>query len=304
MDFTLELVSEAQAAFDLRDERGGRLAPAFFGSALRNFGVRALLAALAELAPSPRPQPTTARTIDPGEERVTGFVFKVQANMDPKHRDRIAFLRLCSGRFHRGMRLKMVRTQKPLAVASPIFFLARERELADEAFPGDVIGIPNHGQLRVGDALTEGEDVRFTGIPDFAPEILMRVRLGDPMRAKHLRKALGDMAEEGVTRVFRPRLGADWIVGVVGQLQLDVLKTRLDVEYGLPIDFEAAPYVTARWCSADEPRELERFEQAKKASLADDRDGNPVYMARNNWDMSRVQEDFPKIRFTATRERH
>jgi peptide chain release factor 3 len=304
LDQTLELVTGVLPGFSLEAYRGGHLAPAFFGSALRNFGVRALLDALAELAPSPRPQPTTARTIDPGEERVTGFVFKVQANMDPKHRDRIAFLRLCSGRFQRGMRLKMVRTQKPLAVASPIFFLARERELADEAFPGDVIGIPNHGQLRVGDALTEGEDVRFTGIPDFAPEILMRVRLGDPMRAKHLRKALEDMAEEGVTRVFRPRLGADWIVGVVGQLQLDVLKTRLDVEYGLPIDFEAAPYVTARWCSADEPRELERFEQAKKASLADDRDGNPVYMARNNWDMSRVQEDFPKIRFTATRERH
>ena len=304
LDQTLELVTGVLPAFSLEAYRGGHLTPAFFGSALRNFGVRALLDALAELAPSPRPQPTTTRTIDPGEERVTGFVFKVQANMDPKHRDRVAFVRLCSGRFQRGMRLNMVRTQKPLAIASPIFFLARERELAEEAYPGDVIGVPNHGQLRVGDALTEGEDLRFTGIPDFAPEILMRVRLGDPMRAKHLRKALEDMAEEGVTRVFRPRLGADWIVGVVGQLQLDVLKTRLDVEYGLPIDFEGAPFITARWCDADDPRELERFEHTKKASLADDRDGNPVYMARNGWDLTRVQEDFPKIRFTATRERH
>jgi peptide chain release factor 3 len=202
------------------------------------------------------------------------------------------------------MKLTMVRHGKQLAVANPIMFFARERELAEEAFPGDIIGIPNHGQLRVGDALSEGETIRFTGIPNFAPEILMRVRLGDPLRAKHLKKALEDMAEEGVTQVFRPRIGADWIVGVVGQLQLDVLRTRLSAEYNLPIEFEPAPFVTARWCDAADHKELERFVASKKASLADDRDGNPVYMARNAWDLNRVQEDFPQIRFTATRERH
>ena len=304
LDETLELVEGALPSFDRQSYREGHLTPAFFGSALKNFGVRALLDALVAHAPSPRPQPAVGRTIEPGEDKVAGFVFKVQANMDPRHRDRVAFVRLCSGRFERGMKLTMVRHQKQLAVANPIMFFARERELAEEAWPGDIIGVPNHGQLRVGDALSEGEPIRFTGIPNFAPEILMRVRLGDPMRAKHLRKALEDLAEEGVTQVFRPHLGADWIVGVVGQLQLDVLKTRLDSEYNLPIDFEPAPYVTARWCDADDRAELERFVAARKASLAHDRDGNPVYMARNSWDLGRVQEDFPSIRFTATRERH
>ncbi len=300
----LDLVEGALPAFDLASYRQGHLSPAFFGSALRNFGVRALLDGLANFAPSPRPQPAEQRIVEPDEDKVTGFVFKVQANMDPKHRDRVAFVRLCSGRFQRGMKLNMVRHTKPIAVASPIFFFAREREIAEEAWPGDIIGVPNHGQLRVGDTLSEGEPIRFTGIPNFAPEILMRVRLGDPMRAKHLRAALEDLAEEGVTQVFRPQLGAEWVVGVVGQLQLDVLRTRLEAEYNLPIDFEPAPYVTARWCDADDARELDRFVQAKKASLATDRDGNPVYLARNGWDLGRVQEDFPKIRFTATRERH
>ena len=300
----LDLVEGALPAFDLRGYREGHLTPAFFGSALRNFGVRALLDGLVAFAPPPQPQAAEGRTVEPGEGQVTGFVFKVQANMDPKHRDRVAFLRLCSGRFQRGMKLNMVRHQKPIAIPSPIFFFAREREIAEEAWPGDIIGVPNHGQLRVGDALSEGEPVRFTGIPNFAPEILMRVRLGDPMRAKHLRAALEDLAEEGVTQVFRPMIGAEWVVGVVGQLQLDVLRTRLDAEYNLPIDFEPAPYVTARWCDAEDARELERFVQGKKASLAEDRDGNPVFLARNRWDLGRVQEDFPKVRFTATRERH
>ncbi len=303
LDEELDLVEGALEPFDHDAYRQGNLTPVFFGSALRTFGIRALLDQLVAEAPSPRPQPAEPAPVAPDEPQVAGFVFKVQANMDPKHRDRVAFVRVCSGRFRRGMKLKMVRHQKPLAVANPIFFFAQDRGLAEEAFPGDIIGVPNHGQLRVGDALCETEDRRFTGIPSFAPEILMRVRLGDPMRAKHLKKALEDLAEEGVTQVFRPRLGAEWIVGVVGQLQLDVLKSRLEAEYGLPIDFEGAPYVTARWCTAPDNAELERFEQAKKASLADDRDGQPVFMARNSWDLGRVQEDFPKIVFHKTRER-
>lgn len=302
LDEAMALVDGALPRFDQAAYREGHLTPAFFGSALRNFGVQPLLDALVAHAPSPRPQPAEGRAVEPGEAAVTGFVFKVQANMDPKHRDRVAFVRLCSGRFARGMRLTVPRQNKQVAVTSPIFFFAGDRALAEEAWPGDIVGIPNHGLLRVGDALSEGEPIRFTGIPNFAPEILMRVRLGDPMRAKHLKKALEDLAEEGVTQVFRPQIGAEWIVGVVGQLQLDVLKTRLDAEYGLPIDFEPAAYVTARWCDA-EPRELERFVDAKKAALATDRDGNPVYLARNSWDLGRVQEDFPAVRFTATRER-
>lgn len=303
LDETMELVDGALPHFDLQSYREGHLSPAFFGSALRTFGIRALLDGLVAYAPPPRPQASVEREIQPGEDKVAGFVFKVQANMDPKHRDRVAFVRLCSGRFSRGMKLTMVRHAKQLAVSNPIFFMAGDRELADEAWPGDIIGVPNHGQLRVGDALTEGEPIKFTGIPNFAPEILMRVRLGDPMRAKHLRKALEDLAEEGVTQVFRPMIGADWIVGVVGQLQLDVLKTRLEAEYNLPIDFEPAPYVTARWCDADDARALDTFRTQKKSALAEDRDGNPVYLARNAWDLNRIQEDFPGIRFTETRER-
>ncbi len=299
----MELAREALPAFDRRSYLEGHLTPVFFGSALRNFGVRALLDALAELAPPPRAQPAEPEPVAPDGTEVTGFVFKVQANMDARHRDRVAFVRLCSGRFRRGMKLRNLRDGKPLTVANPIFFFARDRQLAEEAFAGDIVGLPNHGQLRVGDTVTEGRRLHFTGIPDFAPEILMRVRLGDPLRAKHLRKALEDMAEEGVTQVFRPLLGADWIVGVVGPLQLDVLRARLAAEYDLPVDFETAPYVTARWCWPPDEREKERFLAARRAGLATDRDGRLVYLARNAWDLGRVREDFPKIRFSRTCER-
>ena len=211
-------------------------------------------------------------------------------------------MRICSGRFRKGMKLKQVRTGKQIAVHNPIFFFAQERATTDEAWPGDVIGVPNHGTLRVGDALVEGADVRFTGLPSFAPEILRRVRLGDPMRAKHLQKALEDLAEEGVTQVFRPNIGSAWIVGVVGALQLDVLQTRLEAEYNLPIDFEPSPYVMARWVGSDDKAELTKFVDQNKNALGTDRDGSPVFMARNAWDLNRMEQDWPKIRFTATRE--
>src|SRR6185295_16720229 len=196
---------------DIADYRAGNQTPVFFGSALNNFGVRELLDAIAELAPPPRPQPAVERAVEPSEEPVTGFVFKIQANMDPQHRDRIAFVRVCSGRFRRGMKLKHVRSGKMLPVHNPLLFLARERELAEEAWPGDIVGIPNHGNLRIGDALTEGEDLHFTGIPSFAPELLQRVRPMDPMRAKHLGRALVQLAEEGAAQVFRPRIGNELI---------------------------------------------------------------------------------------------
>jgi len=298
-----ELAREGYPAFDRESYRGGHLTPVYFGSALKNFGVREILDGLAAYAPPPRPQPGEPRAVDPAEDKVTGFVFKVQANMDPKHRDRVAFLRLCSGRFRRGMKLHQVRSGKPMAVNNPILFFAQDRELAEEAWPGDIIGVPNHGTLRVGDTLTEGEALRFTGIPNFAPEILRRVRLDDPMRAKHLNRALTDLAEEGVTQVFRPSDGSGWVVGVVGPLQLDVLATRIEGEYGIRVGLEAAPFETARWLTADDPSELKRFAEGHRSTLAADRDGDPVFLARNHWELNRTREEWPKIAFHATKER-
>ncbi|MGH6876293.1 MAG: EF-Tu/IF-2/RF-3 family GTPase, partial [Rhizomicrobium sp.] len=233
---------------------------------------------------------------------VTGFVFKVQANMDPNHRDRVAFLRLCSGEFRRGMKLKQSGTGKTLGVHNPILFFAQERETVDEAWPGDVIGIPNHGVLRVGDTLSESGEVIFTGIPNFAPEILRRVRLGDPMKQKHLARALESLAEEGVIQVFRPVLGAQWIVGVVGALQLDVLKSRLKAEYGLETDLEASPYDTARWISGP-AAEMEKFVSFHRGQMAEDRDRAPVFLAKSNWELGYVAQKFPSIAFAKTRER-
>jgi peptide chain release factor 3 len=298
-----ELIEAACPAFDLESYREGHLTPVFFGSALKEFGVEELLWNLGRVAPPPRPQPAQPREIKPEEDKVSGFVFKVQANMDKNHRDRIAYLRLVSGRFQRGMKLKQARNGKTMAVHNPIMFFAQDRELAEEAWPGDIIGIPNHGQLRVGDTLVEAGDTRFTGIPNFAPEILRRVRLDDPMRAKHLKRALEDLAEEGVTQVFRPVIDSSYVVGVVGQLQLDVLAQRIETEYGVHAHFEAAPFDTARWVDADDPRMLKRFLDRNRSAIAEDRDGAPVYMARNFWDMGRIQEDWPEVRFSATRER-
>ncbi|MFQ3622035.1 MAG: peptide chain release factor 3 [Acetobacteraceae bacterium] len=283
--------------------REGHLTPVFFGSALRGFGVGPLLDFLAAHAPGPRPQPAEPRPVSPDEASTTGFVFKVQANMDPQHRDRIAFVRLCSGRFRRGMRLTPTRTGRAMAVQNPIFFFARDRELAEEAHPGDIIGIPNHGTLRVGETLTEGEPIRFTGLPDFAPEILRRVRLADPIRAKQMRKGLEDLAEEGVVQVLRPVIGADWIVGVVGQLQLDVLASRMQSEYGVTIALEPAPAEAARWV-AGEPGEVARFVERHRGAIAEDRDRDPVFLAPTRWQLNRAIEEWPRLRFGATKERH
>ena len=300
---TAKLALSAYHELDAAAYRAGHMTPVFFGSALKDYAVNELLQALAAVAPTPRPQPAEPRDVAPAEEKVTGFVFKVQANMDPNHRDRIAFFRLCSGRFRRGMKLRQTRSGKWLSVQNPIFFFAHERELAEEALPGDIIGIPNHGTLRVGDALTEGEDIRFTGIPNFAPEILRRVRLDDPMRAKQLRRALEDLAEEGVTQVFRPIIGANWIVGVVGQLQLDVLASRIATEYKIAVGFEAAPYETARWVAGNDRTLLKRFVERHRGSLAEDRDDAPVFLARNGWELNRMIEDWPQLQFHKTRER-
>ncbi len=299
----VELVRAGYSGFDLESYRAGHLSPVFFGSAYNNFGVKELLDAIAAWAPPPRPQPAEPRAIDPTEPKVSGFVFKVQANMDPNHRDRIAFLRLCSGKFRRGMKLTQMGTSKVLSVNSPILFFAREREIVDEAWPGDIIGIPNHGVLRVGDTLTEGETLKITGIPNFAPEILRRVRLEDPMKSKQLKRALEDLAEEGVTQVFRRVIGGDHIVGVVGELQLDVLKTRVEAEYSVMIDLEPAPFETARWISAPTKADLEEFMSANRGGMSEDRDGSPVFLARNAWELGYIAEKSPKITFSDIRER-
>ena len=299
----VELAQVGYPAFDVEAYRNGDLTPVYFGSALKDFGVAELIAALADYAPPPRAQPAEPAPVSPDEKEVTGFVFKVQANMDPNHRDRIAFMRLCSGTFRRGMKLTPSGTGKPMAVHSPILFFAQNRELADEAFPGDIIGIPNHGTLRVGDTLSERADVRFTGLPNFAPEILRRVILKDPTKTKQLRKALDDMAEEGVTQVFYPEIGSNWIIGVVGQLQLEVLLSRLEAEYKVAAGLEPAPFDTARWISATDPAELKAFTDINRSALAKDRDGNPVFLAKSAWEIGYIADRYPKVRFAATRER-
>ncbi|MEJ6011991.1 peptide chain release factor 3 [Novosphingobium aquae] len=298
----VELAQGGYPSFDLEAYRNGDLTPVYFGSALKNFGVAELINAIATFAPPPRPQPSSAGTIDPSNKEVTGFIFKVQANMDPMHRDRIAFMRLVSGTFKRGMKLTPSGSGKPVAIHSPILFFAQDREIADTAEPGDIIGIPNHGTLRVGDTLSETNKVRFTGLPNFAPEILRRVALKDPTKTKQLRKALDDLSEEGVIQVFYPEIGSAWIVGVVGQLQLEVLISRLEAEYKVEAGLEAAPFDTARWVKGLDAA-LKNFADFNMSNLAKDRDGDPVFLARSAWDVSYQQEKNPDLVFSATKER-
>ncbi|HMP55996.1 MAG TPA: peptide chain release factor 3 [Novosphingobium sp.] len=298
----VELARGGYPEFDLEAFRHGDLTPVYFGSALKNFGVAELIDAIARYAPAPRPQASEQGTINPDNKEVTGFIFKVQANMDPQHRDRIAFMRLVSGTFKRGMKLTPSALGKPIAIHSPILFFAQDREIADTAEPGDIIGIPNHGTLRVGDTLSETNKVRFTGLPNFAPEILRRVALKDPTKTKQLRKALDDLSEEGVIQVFYPEIGAQWIVGVVGQLQLDVLISRLEAEYKVAAGLEASPFETARWLKGSDAA-LKAFADFNLSNLAKDRDGDPVFLARSSWDVGYQQEKNPDLVFSATKER-
>ena len=297
-----ELAQVGYPAFDIEAYRNGDLTPVYFGSALKNFGVEELIAAIAEHAPPPRPQPAGEEQISPERDEVTGFIFKVQANMDPNHRDRIAFMRQVSGTFKRGMKLTPSGLGKPIAVHSPILFFAQDREIADTAEAGDIIGIPNHGTLRVGDTLSEKNAVRFTGLPNFAPEILRRVQLKDPTKTKQLRKALDDLSEEGVIQVFYPVIGGASIVGVVGQLQLDVLVARLEAEYKVEAGLEASPFATARWLKGPQDK-LDEFERFNQGNLAKDRDGDIVFMAKSPWDVGYQQEKNPELNFSATKER-
>ncbi len=297
----VEMARELLPAFDEQSFLEGHMTPIWFGSAINSFGVQELLTGLAKYAPPPQSRKTESREVQPDEKKATGFVFKVQANMDPKHRDRVAFLRLCSGKFNRGMKMHHVRSGKPMAISNPVLFLAKDRELAEEAWAGDIIGVPNHGQLRIGDALTEGEDLRFSGIPSFAPELLRTCRAGDPMKAKHLDKALTQFAEEGAAKLFKPEIGGAWIVGVVGALQFDVLSSRIETEYSLPVRFEATQYKEARWVLGDK-KVVDDFVAKEKGQCAMDHDGDPVFMIRIPWDVDRVERDYDGIMLSRTKE--
>ena len=297
-----ELAAALCQPLDVSRYRQGELTPVFFGTALHNLGVRDLLAALVEMAPHPQPQPALSRTVDPRESEATGFVFKIQANMDPKHRDRIAFVRLCSGYFQRGMRMRHCRTGRSLNVHNPLLFLAQSRERAEEAWAGDIIGIPNYGNLRIGDSLSLGEDLSFTGIPSFAPEFLRKVRPVDPMRAKHLGRALQQLAEEGAAQVFKTHLGSDWILGVAGALQFEVLADRIRTEYDIVVEFESTSLHTALWIEADDHQLIKEFSRANSTWLAHDHGGAPVFLAANAWRLNRATEDWPRVRFLRTRE--
>ena len=287
--------------FDHQSYLEGHMTPVFFGSAVNAFGVSELLGGLGRLAPAPRTQPAVPKPIEPDHGKVSGFVFKIQANMDPKHRDRIAFVRLASGHFKRGMKLTHLRSGKQMTMHNPLIFLANDRDIAEDAYAGDIIGLPNHGNLRIGDALTEGEQIRFTGIPSFAPEHLQRVRPVDPMKAKHLARALEQLAEEGAARVFKPLTDPSYVVGVVGALQFEVLADRIRTEYEVPVIFEQATLHTARWIGGD-PEKIKSFIDMNRTAVAEDHDGDPVFLARNAWHLNNAADTSPGVTFLSTKE--
>ena len=298
----IELVRGASHPFDAEQYLAGQQTPVFFGSAVNNFGVQSLLDAVVDLSPPPIARPSVSRSVQPNEPKFSGFVFKIQANMDPKHRDRIAFLRVCSGRFDRGMKVKQVAGGKMLSINNAITFMARDRSTTDEAWPGDIIGIPNHGTIRLGETFTEGEDLRFTGIPSFAPELFKLARIANPLKIKQLQKGLQQLAEEGATQLFRPLSGTDLILGAVGTLQFDVVASRLQGEYGVDAMFAGASVSTARWVTCDDAKIFADFQKALSHNLAIDAAGNLAYLAPNRVNLSLTQERWPKVVFHATRE--
>lgn len=298
----IELVKGASHTFDLEAFLSGTLTPVFFGSAINNFGVREILDALIDWAPAPTVRNATVRDIQPDEKIFSGFIFKIQANMDPKHRDRIAFLRVCSGRFERGMKIKHLRLEREIAANSVVTFMAHERETVEYAFAGDIIGIPNHGNIQIGDSFSEGEKLQFTGIPFFAPELFRIVRIKNPLKLKQLQKGLQQLGEEGAVQVFKPYSGGDLILGAVGVLQFDVVASRLTLEYGVDAVFDPATIWSARWVSCSDRKKREEFENALFAHIAIDAGGNLTYLAPNRVNLQLTQERWPDITFHETRE--
>jgi peptide chain release factor 3 len=298
----IELVRGASHVFDTGEYLAGRQTPVFFGSAINNFGVTELLAAFVDYAPSPRPRATTTREVQAGEEPLTGFVFKIQANMDPGHRDRIAFMRICSGRYQKGMRFFHVRLGKEMRVADALTFLAADRQNTEEAHAGDIIGLHNHGTINIGDTFTEGEKLMFTGIPNFAPEMFRRVVLRDPLRMKALQKGLDQLCEEGATQVFRPLRNNDLILGAVGMLQFDVVAFRLQDEYGVQAAWDNVNVYTARWVYGADAKKLEEFRSKAYEHVALDHSGALVYLAPTRVNLQLTLERWPDLVFQETRE--
>jgi peptide chain release factor 3 len=297
----IELIEGVAHPFDLDAYRAGKLTPVFFGSAVNTFGVQQLLDTFVEHAPPPLPRETLTRMVDPHEEAFSGFVFKIQANMDPAHRDRIAFFRICSGKFSRGMKVKHHRLGRDFQIANATIFMAQDRTNVDEAYPGDIIGIHNHGTIKIGDTFTLGEELKFTGIPNFAPEHFRKVRLLDPMKSKSLEKGLIQLAEEGTTQVFRAQMGADWIVGAVGLLQFEVVMHRLEHEYKVKATYEPASYVTARWVIGDK-KQIEDFQRKEAMHCYTDGEGNLTYLAGSQWRLENTMETWKTLQFLETRE--
>ncbi len=298
----VELLEGAANPLEMDHYLRGNQTPVFFGSALNNFGVRELMDAFVEMAPSPRARPTSTRVVSPCEESFSGFVFKIQANMDPAHRDRIAFLRICSGKFTRGMKVVHHRLGKEITLANATVFMAQDRTNVEEAYAGDIIGIHNHGTIKIGDTFTDAEPLRFTGIPNFAPEHFRRVILRNPLKVKQLQKGLKQLAEEGAVQFFRPLMGSDYILGAVGGLQFDVTVARLKAEYGVDAVYQPVQLSAARWIDCDSRKRLEEFERKHLASLARDSEGHLTYLAPSAWRLDFTVEDWPDIAFRKTRE--
>ena len=299
----VELVRGASHEFDLEAYRKGELTPVLFGSAINNFGVQEILDALVDYAPAPMPRATLEREVEPTEEKFTGFVFKIQANMDPQHRDRVAFLRVCSGHFEPGMKMRQVRLGRDVKIPNAITFLAQERGHIEEAWPGDIIGLHNHGTIQIGDTFTLGEDLKFTGIPHFAPELFRRAVLKDPLKSKQLLKGLQQLSEEGATQLFRPMKNNDLILGAVGVLQFDVVAQRLKDEYKVDAIFEHVNVTTARWVECDDAKMLEEFKKKAADNLAIDGAGDLTYIAPTRVNLQLTEERWPEIAFRATREK-
>jgi len=298
----IELVQGASHSFDLEAFLAGELTPVFFGSALNNFGIKALLDSFINYAPPPQPRPTINRSVAPLEEKFSGFVFKIQANMDPAHRDRIAFLRVCSGQYSKGMKIRHIRLNRDVQIATALTFMAGEREHAEEAWPGDIIGLHNHGTIQIGDTFSQGEELKFTGIPHFAPEMFRRARLRDPLRMKALLKGLQQLSEEGATQLFRPLSNNDLILGAVGILQFDVVSWRLKNEYGVECSFEPVQVATARWIACEDDKKVEEFQKKAFNNLALDGSNQLTYIAPTKINLSLTEERWPDIQFFATRE--
>jgi peptide chain release factor 3 len=298
----VELVLGASNPFDLQAFLNGKQTPVFFGSAINNFGVREILDALLEWAPPPLARDATVRTVTPTEPAFSGFVFKIQANMDANHRDRIAFLRVCSGHFERGMKIKHLRINREVRVSNVVTFMASSREQVEEAYAGDIIGLPNHGNMQIGDSFSEGELLQFTGIPYFAPDFFRSVRIRNPLKVKQLHKGLQQLGEEGAVQVFKPIDGGDLVLGAVGVLQFDVVASRLQGEYGVDAVFEGTSITSARWVTCDDKKIFADFEKALSHNLSVDAAGNLAYLAPNNVNLKLTQERWPKVVFHTTRE--